>query len=174
MKASGGSRTRNPRITNAVLCQLKLRWRFKPLSLPPPDGSAKGSCRRVRRVLGCCTGALRAHPDLGELLQTRPSLRGVLLAKRKARNRSLGYKEERPRPAPRARARTFPRWYAVRPPRCGTGSRGRPRCRVRRSRDLRPLLRAKHADQPCTSGRRSRWLRLRCTSRRRHRRRSPD
>ena len=25
-KASGGSRTRNPRITNAVLCQLKLRW----------------------------------------------------------------------------------------------------------------------------------------------------
>ncbi len=24
--ASGGSRTRNPRITNAVLCQLKLRW----------------------------------------------------------------------------------------------------------------------------------------------------
>jgi hypothetical protein len=27
-RASGGSRTRNPRITNAVLCQLKLRWRF--------------------------------------------------------------------------------------------------------------------------------------------------
>jgi hypothetical protein len=26
-RASGGSRTRNPRITNAVLCQLKLRWR---------------------------------------------------------------------------------------------------------------------------------------------------
>ncbi len=26
-EASGGSRTRNPRITNAVLCQLKLRWR---------------------------------------------------------------------------------------------------------------------------------------------------
>lgn len=25
-EASGGSRTRNPRITNAVLCQLKLRW----------------------------------------------------------------------------------------------------------------------------------------------------
>ena len=27
VRASGGSRTRNPRITNAVLCQLKLRWR---------------------------------------------------------------------------------------------------------------------------------------------------
>ena len=26
-RASGGSRTHNPRITNAVLCQLKLRWR---------------------------------------------------------------------------------------------------------------------------------------------------
>ena len=26
MRASGGSRTRNPRITNAVLCRLKLRW----------------------------------------------------------------------------------------------------------------------------------------------------
>jgi hypothetical protein len=26
-KASDGSRTHNPRITNAVLCQLKLRWR---------------------------------------------------------------------------------------------------------------------------------------------------
>ena len=26
-KASGGNRTHNPRITNAVLCQLKLRWR---------------------------------------------------------------------------------------------------------------------------------------------------
>jgi hypothetical protein len=27
IKASDGSRTHNPRITNAVLCQLKLRWR---------------------------------------------------------------------------------------------------------------------------------------------------
>ena len=27
-RASGGSRTHNPRITNAVLCQLKLRWRY--------------------------------------------------------------------------------------------------------------------------------------------------
>jgi hypothetical protein len=26
-EASGGNRTHNPRITNAVLCQLKLRWR---------------------------------------------------------------------------------------------------------------------------------------------------
>ncbi len=26
LRASGESRTRNPRITNAVLCQLKLRW----------------------------------------------------------------------------------------------------------------------------------------------------
>ena len=30
MRASGGNRTHNPRITNAVLCQLKLRW---------PDGA---------------------------------------------------------------------------------------------------------------------------------------
>jgi hypothetical protein len=27
VRASGRSRTDNPRITNAVLCQLKLRWR---------------------------------------------------------------------------------------------------------------------------------------------------
>ena len=29
-RASGGNRTHNPRITNAVLCQLKLRWRGHP------------------------------------------------------------------------------------------------------------------------------------------------
>src|SRR2546421_11353196 len=30
-RASGGSRTHNPRITNAVLCRLKLRWHsFRP------------------------------------------------------------------------------------------------------------------------------------------------
>ena len=33
-RASGGSRTRNPRITNAVLCQLKLRWRDGRLGCP--------------------------------------------------------------------------------------------------------------------------------------------
>ncbi len=32
-RASGGSRTRNPRITNAVLCQLKLRWQWQLLQL---------------------------------------------------------------------------------------------------------------------------------------------
>ena len=31
-RASGGSRTHNPRITNAVLCRLKLRWQY-PLNL---------------------------------------------------------------------------------------------------------------------------------------------
>ena len=45
-KASGGNRTRNPRITNAVLCRLKLRWRTineKTNELPeqrPAIGSA--------------------------------------------------------------------------------------------------------------------------------------
>jgi hypothetical protein len=29
VRASGGSRTRNPRITNAVLYRLKLRWRVQ-------------------------------------------------------------------------------------------------------------------------------------------------
>ena len=37
MRASGGNRTHNPRITNAVLCQLKLRW---------PDGAGKTLCNR--------------------------------------------------------------------------------------------------------------------------------
>ncbi len=32
-KASGGSRTHNPRITNAVLCQLKLRWQWQLMQL---------------------------------------------------------------------------------------------------------------------------------------------
>ncbi len=32
-RASGGSRTRNPRITNAVLCRLKLRWHTELITL---------------------------------------------------------------------------------------------------------------------------------------------
>ena len=39
MRASGGNRTHNPRITNAVLCQLKLRW---------PDGDGKKRSRSVK------------------------------------------------------------------------------------------------------------------------------
>ena len=38
-RASGGSRTRNPRITNAVLCQLKLRWLGCPFSRPGNESS---------------------------------------------------------------------------------------------------------------------------------------
>ena len=36
-KAGSGSRTHNPRITNAVLCQLKLRW-------PDGDGKTLSEC----------------------------------------------------------------------------------------------------------------------------------
>ena len=55
-RASEGSRTLNPRITNAVLCQLKLRW----LSLRLPDASA--ACPRT-------PGArLTKHPRLRNAL----------------------------------------------------------------------------------------------------------
>ena len=36
-RASGGSRTRNPRITNAVLCRLKLRWPIAVKSAASPE-----------------------------------------------------------------------------------------------------------------------------------------
>ena len=42
VRASGGSRTHNPRITNAVLCQLKLRWQivdWSSLQVAQPHGS---------------------------------------------------------------------------------------------------------------------------------------
>src|SRR5262249_39362139 len=57
--ASGGSRTHNPRITNAVLCRLKLRWHLamKPLSLPTHGTSAKGAA-----TWGRAGGASTSHP----------------------------------------------------------------------------------------------------------------
>ena len=47
-RASGGSRTRNPRITNAVLCQLKLRWRMTIWTgrNPPARGLGRGRPNR--------------------------------------------------------------------------------------------------------------------------------
>ncbi len=56
VRASGGNRTHNPRITNAVLCQLKLRW---------PDGA--GGTRETRKssLLELRTVAHRAHYSQG-------------------------------------------------------------------------------------------------------------
>ena len=65
-RASGGSRTRNPRITNAVLCQLKLRWhdprtprgrpeeRVSPAKLAhgPPDRQVRPVFQAFRDSLG--------------------------------------------------------------------------------------------------------------------------
>ena len=71
-KASGGSRTRNPRITNAVLCQLKLRW---PVVLPgsdrrdPPRGQIAAVPTRMPRALRP-TGAPAKRSAQGD---SRPS-----------------------------------------------------------------------------------------------------
>src|SRR5687767_5178341 len=40
-RASEGSRTLNPRITNAVLCRLKLRWRGTAATAGPFAGHVK-------------------------------------------------------------------------------------------------------------------------------------
>ena len=59
--ASGGNRTHNPRITNAVLCQLKLRWhgeqrrRYSGLTTGlPAFGIPHSSARCPRTSRDCC------------------------------------------------------------------------------------------------------------------------
>jgi hypothetical protein len=51
-EASGGNRTHNPRITNAVLCQLKLRWRSDTRG-----ESAAAGLRRVAQSRWASQGA---------------------------------------------------------------------------------------------------------------------
>jgi hypothetical protein len=80
--ASRGSRTRNPRITNAVLCQLKLGWRVHWIFLQriQQDGQSnlsanvrKGNGRpnaharlkKWSRLLGWCLSNLRKPPKIG-------------------------------------------------------------------------------------------------------------
>ena len=51
-RASGGSRTHNPRITNAVLCRLKLRWpREAALAGAPPPVDKRFSVGRWPNIV---------------------------------------------------------------------------------------------------------------------------
>jgi hypothetical protein len=81
-RASGRSRTDNPRITNAVLCQLKLRWRGEsrkderqpPCSQPGQAthccvAGAEASRRRLLRLKcrpGQCVTAIAAGEKVGK------------------------------------------------------------------------------------------------------------
>ena len=49
LRASGGNRTHNPRITNAVLCQLKLRWRPFQDDRTPQISAARPPTSSLRR-----------------------------------------------------------------------------------------------------------------------------
>ena len=66
-RASGGSRTHNPRITNAVLCQLKLRWQIQSEEYPSSD-SHHGTvlCRRhlLRPPTPGCGSAAPGRPTV--------------------------------------------------------------------------------------------------------------
>ncbi len=76
-RASGGSRTHNPRITNAVLCRLKLRWRWKNLAvassgLQNPPVEKKNRMPHVReRIL-----TLPAHFDNPDAMTGNPPAEG--------------------------------------------------------------------------------------------------
>ncbi len=56
-RASRGSRTRNPRITNAVLCQLKLGWRRDFRRHPRETTTLKNGVPTVNT----CTAAVAAR-----------------------------------------------------------------------------------------------------------------
>src|SRR5262245_11991310 len=60
LRASGGSRTHNPRITNAVLCRLKLRWHTT--GQPRQTAGNQVNLRRCEKgVKGWCDTDLRLH-----------------------------------------------------------------------------------------------------------------
>ena len=60
-RASGGNRTHNPRITNAVLCQLKLRWRGHPAGKRRTAESFKGAQRVTERQVAALYQGLLWH-----------------------------------------------------------------------------------------------------------------
>ena len=68
-RASGGSRTRNPRITNAVLCQLKLRWHGRGEGSPAEatrKSSAPGVASSSQRIHRRGHAALRHEPGVSD------------------------------------------------------------------------------------------------------------
>ena len=68
-RASGGSRTRNPRITNAVLCQLKLRWHGRGEGSPAEatrKTSAPGVASSSQRIQRRGRAELRHEPGVSD------------------------------------------------------------------------------------------------------------
>ena len=68
-RASGGSRTRNPRITNAVLCQLKLRWHGRGEGSPAAatrKSSAPGVASSSQRIHRRGRAELRHEPGVSD------------------------------------------------------------------------------------------------------------
>ena len=68
-RASGGSRTRNPRITNAVLCQLKLRWHGRGEGSPAEatrKSSAPGVASSSQRIRRRARAELRHEPGVSD------------------------------------------------------------------------------------------------------------
>ena len=112
-KASGGNRTHNPRITNAVLCQLKLRWR----ETSDEQKSHRRTPQRSAEQRGSSSGSPRVGLPEGLLFPERKEKSGV------------STRQERPVEAERIRGKATARPKKPKTPLfSGVGDRNRSPC----------------------------------------------